>query len=98
MCRTTVNCCLECHMTWEEEMAAPYLPANVLQQLRSEHARLENAGFPPDQVQRHSRWEEAVFQRYCPSEICDQVLVDHAEYEAGQLVSRQPGLRDRRLV
>lgn len=80
-------------MSWEEEMAGPYLPHRLRKKLHEEHARLQNAGFPRDQLLKHSQWEEAIFRQYCPQEVCDQVLIDHDEWEAGRLVSREPRFR-----
>jgi hypothetical protein len=75
-------------MAWEEKVAGPYLPPNVLSALQAEHNRLEQAGFPREELIRHSRWEEQLFSQYCPQNIVDQVIVDHEEYEDGNLRSR----------
>lgn len=92
-CRTDVNCCIECHMSWEEEHCGPYLPPEVYAKLQAEHARLAKAGFPPAQLIAHSVWEDAVYKKYCPPELVRQVKIDHSEYEQGRMRSRAAVMR-----
>lgn len=89
MCSVGINCCLECHMAWEEKHAARFLPTSLQRRLRHEHRELAAAGFPPDALKAHTIWEEAAFRRYCPGGMAHQIAVDHAAGESGQLRSRK---------
>jgi hypothetical protein len=93
-CRVDVNCCLECHMAWEEQYVRPYLPAPVFAKLQSEHNKLEQEGFPPAKLLTHSIWETKLFEKYgVPENILGQIRVDHSEYEQGRLRSRAAVMR-----
>ena len=87
-CQTKANCCLECHFTYEEELAAPYLPLHLRNQLRAQHEYLIAIRLPHDEVQKHAAWEEQVFRMYCPPEVCAQIERDHDLHGQGQLYSR----------
>lgn len=87
-CEQERNCCLECHCSYEETLALPYLPPELQDRLRREHAWLENNGFPPDAVAAHAAWEEAAFRQYCPPEVCEIIESDHVAHGHGRLLSR----------
>lgn len=89
MCTPEANCCIECHATYEEEHCGPYLPPEILEELREYHRRLKAAGFPRRAMQRHAQWELPIFARYVPPEILAQIEVDHFEEFAGTLGSRE---------
>ena len=89
MCTSERNCCVECHFSYEEELALPYLPVPLRARLLDEHRRLEAMGFPDDEVAAHARWEEPVFRLYCPPEVCEQIEDDHVAHGHGKLVSRE---------
>ena len=89
LCSKGRNCCLECHFSFEEELALPFLPLYLQARLKWEHEQLEALGFPPDKVMAHGMWEEYVFSLYCPPEICQRIKEDHAAFDNGTLISRQ---------
>lgn len=91
-CRTDANCCLECHFSYEEQIALPYLPAHLQRRLQGEHAHLMRNGFPSDAVQAHAEREMAWFRRYCPPEVVALVEHDHDLYEQGKLHTRSNAL------
>lgn len=91
-CRTDANCCLECHFSYEEQIALPYLPAHLQRRLVDEHQRLMRNGLPSDAVKAHSERELAWFRRYCPPEIVALVEHDHDLYEKGELHTRSNAL------
>lgn len=81
MCQPVANCCVECHMAYEEEHCGPYLPPELLEELRAYHREIKAGGFDPDATRRHAVWEEQIFAQYVPREILAQVEIDHwAEY------------------
>ena len=87
-CRVTASCCIECHMTFEEDHAGPYLPPEILDELRRRHDALAEQGYPPEEIREHTAWEEPIFARYVPREVMMQILSDHEQYEAGNLPER----------
>ena len=87
-CRTERNCCLECHFSYEEEIAFPHIPVEWQQALRAQHEDLQARGFPPDDVAAHARLEERVFRAFCPAHVCELIERDHEAHGHGQLVSR----------
>lgn len=90
LCSSDRNCCLECHFSLEEELALPWLPPQLQQRIRYEHALLEQLGFPKGEVEAHARWEEYVFRIYeVPEPILQRITGDHHAYDEGQLVSRE---------
>jgi hypothetical protein len=88
-CATDIACCLECHMSMEENKCAPYLPPHVLALLKQEHRRISANGFQRADLERHSQWEEALFRQHrVPPHILHQIHIDHAAFENGRLRSR----------
>lgn len=92
-CRDDRNCCIECHFTYEEALALPYLPRDLQQRIVDEHAALERLGFPERLVILHAKWEEKVFRRYCPADVCELIEQDHEAHGRGQLPARTPAMR-----
>lgn len=78
-------------MDFEERECAPYLPADVLAELRSDHRRLKAAGMHPAALDRHSEWEELIFARYVPDSIRAQIELDHGAAARGELLSKKAG-------
>jgi hypothetical protein len=87
-CRTDAACCLECHFSYEEKYALPYLPAAAQHRLRREHKQLLAEGLPPHKIHEHAEREMEWFRTYCPPEIVAQIDFDHQEYGEGRLISR----------
>jgi hypothetical protein len=81
LCRDDASCCVECHITFEEQQATEYLPPDLRNELLRRHYELKLAGYPRDQMLAHSAWETPLFRRYCPPELCDQLEEDHLVYE-----------------
>lgn len=91
MCAPSANCCVECHMVYEEQHAGPYLPPDVLAALKWHHQYLKEQGLPDDLLRRHTQWEEPIFAMYVPEEIRAQIELDHYAAEIGSMVSRANG-------
>jgi hypothetical protein len=89
LCRPQRNCCLECHFSYEEQIAFPYLPPDIQRSLSLEHNMLQANGFPTAAVEAHAKREEEIFRRYCPKRVCDMIERDHEAHGHGQLVSRE---------
>lgn len=87
-CSPRSNCCLECHFSYEEELAAPYLPPHLRRQLHAQHQYLIAIGMPDDEVRKHAEWEEPIFRKYCPPEVCEQIESDHRKHGQGKLYKR----------
>jgi len=85
MCCDDHSCCIECHCTFEEQYALPYLPHEVAVKIAQEHQELQRQGWPADKLKAHSEWEDEWFRRYCPPEIMSQISHDHAAYGMGKL-------------
>lgn len=85
------NCCLECHMVYEEQHAGPYLPPALLEELKASHRELTAAGFPEGLMLRHTQWEEPIFAQYVPEEIRMQIELDHYAAAAGDMRSKKDG-------
>lgn len=88
MCSPQANCCVECHMAYEEQHAGPYLPPDVLAALKWHHQVLRDAGMPADLLRRHSEWEEPIFAMYVPEEIRVQIELDHYSAGMGSMKSK----------
>ncbi len=80
---------MECHFSYEEALALPYLPPHLQARLRHEHEWLERNRFPEPAVKAHAAWEEAVFRLYCPPSVCQIIERDHVAHGHGQLHSRE---------
>lgn len=89
ICDLKANCCLECHLAFEEEQAVLYLPAGEYQDLIWQHEALEANGFQPDAVRKHSTWEDELFASFFPPEALAQVELDHKRWERGSLRQRR---------
>lgn len=89
MCCEEHSCCIDCHCTFEEQVALPYLPREIAQRIVSEHQRMQAQGWPSEQLIAHSKWEDQWFRRYCPPEVIAQIDHDHRAYERG-LLAPQP--------
>jgi hypothetical protein len=70
-------CCPDCHLTYEELHAFPYLPPSVRAMLSAQHIALRWAGFPKRMMQTHTRTEEPYYRKYCPQSVVKKVLDDH---------------------
>lgn len=88
-CSTQRTCCVQCHFTFEEEEALPYLPAPLQDRLLQEHAWLLANGLPKDQVVAHAEREMVWFRYYCPPDIVAHIDKDHGFYERGELPVRR---------
>jgi hypothetical protein len=89
LCRVSHNCCTECHFSFEEQQALPYLPYHLQQQLIHEHEWLIARGLPHKEVMEHAEREMAWFNEYVPDEIIAQIERDHCYYANGMLKSRE---------
>ena len=87
-CREDANCCLECHFSYEEQLAFLYIPEEGRQILREQHAWLIANGFPHEELEAHAQYEMECVRPYCPPEIVAQIEADHVEYKNGHLHSR----------
>ena len=85
MCCEAHSCCVECHCSYEEDVALPHIPEIEADQIRAEHRLLQARGFPRDEVIAHSEREMRIFRKYCPPEVLQQLDQDHSAYEAGIL-------------
>jgi len=81
LCQDEASCCVECHITFEEQQASPFLPAELRDELLKRHYELKVAGYPREMMLEHSRWEEPIFRRYCPPGLCEELEGDHHVYE-----------------
>lgn len=89
LCRPSSNCCIECHFSFEEDLALPYLPHHLQQQLIHEHQWIVARGFPRREVLEHAAREMVWFRQYVPEEIVAQIERDHCYYDHGMLPSRE---------
>lgn len=92
-CRPQRNCCLECHFSYEERLALPFLPRHWQVRLVAEHMALERDGFPEADVKAHAAWEEEVFRLYVPASVRQIIERDHVAHGHGSLVSRSASRR-----
>lgn len=89
ICAPCRACCLECHFYFEETAAAPYLPAALLERLKSEHRQILEAGARRYDVLEHGSREMAWFREYLPADIVARIENDHDHYERGALPVRE---------
>lgn len=85
MCCEQKSCCVECHCSYEELYALPFLPRELADQILREHEDLQRRGFPRDELIDHSRREMVYFRMYCPQDVIDQLDHDHEAYEANEM-------------
>ena len=90
VCQPKHNCCLECHFSFEEEVALPHLPPPIQALILQEHREIAAGGFQAEAVERHAAWEEAIFRLYVPPDICALIERDHQAHGHGDLHSRDP--------
>lgn len=79
------SCCLGCHFDYEDQNAFSFLSPEQVQQLRSEHDKLKQAGYPRQDMIAHAEREMKCFRQHCPDNVVDRIDRDHQEYVAGRL-------------
>ena len=76
------DCCVGCHLSWEESYVLGYLPQPAQQRIVREHEALRAyrrrmSGWPRQQLLRHAEWEDAVFARYLPEAVLARMKHEH---------------------
>ena len=71
-------CCTECHFSFEEREALPFLTPKLQAELLKEHKDLEARGFPEKDMLAHSEREIVWFEEAnVPPDILARIREDH---------------------
>ena len=76
------DCCVACHLSWEEQHALPYLPPHHRAWIRQEHAfmrdRKKKTGlWPTEMLIEHAEVEDELFGLYMPEAVFARMHKEH---------------------
>jgi hypothetical protein len=76
------DCCVACHLSWEEQHVLRFLPPEHREWIRGEHAvmrkyRRENGDWPREYIVRHAEEEDPLFGYYLPPALLRRMKYEH---------------------
>lgn len=76
------DCCVGCHLSWEESYVLGYLPRPARQRIVREHEALRAyrrrmGDWPRQRLIEHAEWEDGVFARYLPEAVLARMKHEH---------------------
>lgn len=80
------DCCVACHIAWEEQYVLPYLPIEHQEWILAEHAhmraiRKRDGKWPIQLLIDHAETEDLLFARYLPPPILARMDREHKVLE-----------------
>ena len=76
------DCCVACHLSWEEQHALEFLPPEHRDWIQDEHARMREAkrvfgDWPRSYLLQHAAKEDAIFGYFLPPPILHRMEAEH---------------------
>jgi hypothetical protein len=76
------DCCVACHLSWEEQYVLPLLPRALAQRILGEHDWLRAhrrimGAWPRRALIRHAEWEDGVLPALLPPRVLAKLHADH---------------------
>ena len=76
------ECCVACHLSWEEQYVLPYLPSEHRRWILKEHAffrghKKATGEWPRKLLVEHAEVEDELFGRYLPTPLLDRMEYEH---------------------
>lgn len=76
------DCCVACHLSWEEQHVLPYLPPQHREWILADHAlmrayRQEHGDWPRNYLLEHADREDPLFGRYLPMPLLRRMQYEH---------------------
>ena len=83
---TRYDCCVPCHLSWEERHVFGFLPPEHRDWIRDEHAvmrqyRRKYGDWPREYLARHAAAEDPVFSYYLPEPMLRRMKYEHEVLE-----------------
>ena len=76
------ECCVACHLSWEEQYVLPYLPPEHRRWILREHAFFRNqkkmtGQWPRQLLVEHAHAEDQLFGHYLPAPLLERMKYEH---------------------